>query len=68
MPLDKMMASGSYQLALHGRKSHYVMPPRGILTMLIYCLLCIIPYIILLYFPGDALFVQQTGLPQPYEI
>lgn len=38
MLLDKRMASGSYQLALHGRKSHYVMPPRGILTVLMYYL------------------------------
>lgn len=33
-----MMASGSYQLALRGRKSHYVMPPRGILAMLVHYL------------------------------
>lgn len=44
-----MMASGSYQLALHGRKSHYVMPPRGILTMLIYYLSYAL-FPILLYF------------------
>lgn len=68
MFLDKIMASGSYQEALHGRKSHYVMPPRGILIMLIHYLRCIIPYIILLCFSGDILFVQQTGLPQLCEI
>lgn len=50
-----MMASGSYQLSLHGRKSHNVMPPRGILTVLIYylryALLPILLYFIFLVMP-----------------